>query len=67
MKGVDTNDYIKKRIGDYRSYNAVDDLILVGDAHYNRGLGRFIFDVVTIGCTCSITDRGHHLDYKEMQ
>ena len=57
MKGVDTNDNFKKRIGDYRSYNAVDDLILVGDAHYNRSLGRFIFDVVTIACIGSFTNR----------
>ena len=57
MKGGDTNDNFKKRIGDYRSYNAVDDLILVGDAHYNRSLGRFIFDVVTIIGISSIANR----------
>ena len=57
MKGVDTNDNFKERIGDYRSYNAVDDLILVGDAHYNRSLGRFIFDVVAIACIGSFTNR----------
>ncbi len=57
MKGVDTNDNFKKRIGDNRSYNAVDDLILVGDAHYNRNLGRFIFDVVASTCIGSFTNR----------
>ena len=57
MKGVDTNDYIKKRIRDNRSYNAVDDLILVGDAHYNRNLDRFIFDVVTIIGISGFTNR----------
>ena len=57
MKGGDTNDNFKKRIGDNRSYNAVDGLILVGDAHYNRSLGRFIFDVVADIGIGSFTNR----------
>ena len=57
MKGGDTNDNFKKRIGDNRSCNIVDDLILVGDAHYNRNLDRFIFDVVAVTCIGSFTNR----------
>lgn len=62
MKGVDTNDFIKKRIGDNCSYCAVVCYVLVGDAHHTRHMGRTVFDVVAINSIGSVTNRVDRLD-----